>query len=79
MRSQIILSEFCKDIEEYYKLIQLRNLIYQKLTLLMHALSELIDWQLISTLVESGEISPALKKVIMVLLKLIGENDDVAI
>ena len=77
MRSQILLREVCCDIEEFYKLIQLRNLVYQKMTLLMHALAELIDWELIRTMVESGEISQPVKRVVMVLLKLIGENGTV--
>lgn len=72
MRSQIILTEFCKDIEEFYKLIQLRNLVYQKLTVLMYALSDLIEWPLIQGMIESGEISQPLKRVLMVLIRLLG-------
>ncbi len=35
---QLLACEFCKDIEFYYKTIQLRNPFFQKLSLLIHAL-----------------------------------------
>jgi hypothetical protein len=35
---QLMACEFCKEIEFYYKLIQLRNPFFQKVSLLMHAL-----------------------------------------
>ncbi len=44
MLSQLLASEFCKEIELYFKLLQLRNPFYQKLSLLLHALIEIIQW-----------------------------------
>jgi len=41
---QLLACEFCKDIEFYYKTIQLRNPFFQKLSLLIHALIEIIQW-----------------------------------
>jgi hypothetical protein len=44
MYSQLLAAELCKDIEFYYKLLQMRNPFYQKMILLLHALIELIQW-----------------------------------
>lgn len=38
MYVQLLAGEFCKDIEFFYKCIQLRNPFFQKLSLLLHAL-----------------------------------------
>lgn len=38
MYIQLLATEFCKDIEFYYKCIQLRNPFFQKMSLLLHAL-----------------------------------------
>jgi hypothetical protein len=44
MYFQLLVSEFRKDLEFCYKCFQLRDPLYQKLSVLMHAIIEIIDW-----------------------------------
>ena len=48
MYIQLLAGEFCKDIEFFYKCIQLRNPFFQKLSLLLHALIDIIEWDSIT-------------------------------
>jgi hypothetical protein len=70
---QLLACEFCKDIEFYYKTIQLRNPFFQKISLLIHALIEIISWDSVNTLVQGNQASLQLKRIMMILLRLIGE------
>ena len=45
MYSQLMVGEFCKEIEFCYKVLQMRNPFYQRLSILLHALIELIEWE----------------------------------
>ena len=74
MLSQLLASEFCKEIELYFKLLQLRNPFYQKLSLLLHALIEIIQWDNVTVAIETNTIGMPLKRVLVVLLKLLGES-----
>lgn len=74
MLSQLLASEFCKEIEFHFKMLQLRNPFYQKLSLLLHALIEIIQWENVVTAIETNNVSMPLKRVLIILLKLIGEN-----
>jgi len=69
---QLLACEFCKDIEFYYKTIQLRNPFFQKLSLLIHALIEIINWDTANNLISSNNIPLQLKRVLMITLRLIG-------
>lgn len=71
---QLMACEFCKQIEHYYKLIQLRNPFFQKISLLMHALVQLIQWDKVHESIANNSILPQLKKVLIILLKLLGEE-----
>ena len=74
MYVQLLACEFCKDIEFYYKCIQLRNPFFQKLSLLMHALIEIIEWNFLTEALATNSISFSLKRVLLVLMKLMGEE-----
>ena len=71
---QLLACEFCKDIEFFYKLIQLRNPFFQKLSLLIHALIEIISWDVIANNIASNTINLQMKRVLMILLRLMGEQ-----
>lgn len=70
---QLLACEFCKDIEFYYKTIQLRNPFFQKISLLIHALIEIINWDSVRNLISSATLPLQLKRIFMILLRLIGE------
>ena len=72
MFSQLLAAEFCKDIEFCYKLLQMRNPFYQKLSLLLHALIEIIQWENITTALETDNVPWCLKRILLVLLMLLG-------
>jgi hypothetical protein len=55
-------------------MLQLRNPFYQKLSLLLHALIEIIQWENVTSAIETNTISLPLKRVLILLLKLLGEN-----
>ena len=74
MYVQLLVGEFCKDIEFYYKCIQLRNPFFHKLSLLLHALIEIIEWETVNDSVTNNTISLPLKRVLLIFLKLMGEN-----
>ena len=74
MYIQLLACEFCKDIEFYYKCIQLRNPFFQKLSLLMHALIEIIEWNTLTEALATNTINFALKRVLLVFLRLLGED-----
>lgn len=74
MYVQLLAGEFCKDIEFFYKCIQLRNPFFQKLSLLLHALIEIIEWESINIAVEQNTINMPFKRVLIVFLKLLGED-----
>ena len=69
---QLLACEFCKDIEFYYKTIQLRNPFFQKLSLLIHALIEIINWETANNMISSNNLPLQLKRVLMIILRLIG-------
>lgn len=71
---QLLACEFCKDIEFYYKLIQLRNPFFQKLSLLIHALIEIINWELIANYINTNTLNLQLKRVLIILFRLMGEQ-----
>ena len=72
MYIQLLAGEFCKDIEFFYKCIQLRNPFFQKLSLLLHALIDIIEWDSITEMVNANNINIALKRVLMLLMKFLG-------
>lgn len=78
MYVQLLAGEFCKDIEFFYKLIQLRNPFFQKLSLLLHALIEIIDWNVLNEMNETNSMNLVLKRVLLVLLRLLGDPIDVS-
>lgn len=72
MLSQLLASEFCKEIELNFKILQLRNPFYQKLSLLIHALIEIIQWDSIYLAVENNSVQTPLTRVLLVIMKMIG-------
>lgn len=70
---QLLACEFCKDIEFFYKTIQLRNPFFQKLSLLIHALIEIIQWDNVYAAINNNTLSLQLKRILMIVLRLIGE------
>lgn len=44
MYEQLMASDLCKEIENEFKLVHLRNPFRQKLALLLKAIIELINW-----------------------------------
>jgi hypothetical protein len=71
---QLLACEFCKDIEFFYKTIQLRNPFFQKISLLIHALIEIINWEIVGNLIRTNTLSLHMKKLLVILLRLIGEE-----
>lgn len=71
---QLLACEFCKDIEFYYKTIQLRNPFFQKISLLIHALIEIINWEIVNNLINTNTLSLQLKRILIILLRLLGEQ-----
>lgn len=69
---QLLACEFCKDIEFYYKMIQLRNPFFQKLSLLIHALVEIVQWDNLILAITNNTISLQMKRVVIIILKLTG-------
>jgi hypothetical protein len=54
-------------------MIQLRNPFFQKLSLLIHALIEIIQWDNIYQAINNNTLSLHLKRVLIIVLRLIGE------
>jgi hypothetical protein len=71
---QLLACEFCKDIEFYYKTIQLRNPFFQKLSLLIHALIEIIQWDTVYNSIQTNSLSLQLKRILIIILRLTGEQ-----
>lgn len=69
---QLLACEFCKDIEFFYKLIQLRNPFFQKFSLLIHALIEIIQWDNVYESIRTNSITIQLKRIMIIILRLIG-------
>lgn len=77
MYVQLLAGEFCKDIQFFYKCIQLRNPFFHKLSLLLHALIEIIEWHTITDAVAENRINQPYKRVILLLLRLLGDNIEI--
>lgn len=73
---QLLACEFCKDIEFFYKLIQLRNPFFQKFSLLIHALIEIIQWDNVYEAIRTNNLTIQLKRIMIIILRLIGEPID---
>ena len=71
---QLLACQFCKDIEFYYKIIQLRNPFFQKISLLIHALIQIISWELITNYINANTLNLQLKRVLVLLFRLMGEQ-----
>ena len=71
---QLLACEFCKDIEFFYKTIQLRNPFFQKLSLLIHALIEIIQWENVYQSIQNNTLSLQLKRILIIILRLTGED-----
>lgn len=74
MYIQLLAGEFCKDIQFFYKCIQLRNPFFHKLSLLLHALIQIIEWSSVTQAVQQNRLGAPCKRVILVLLKLLGDE-----
>lgn len=74
MYIQLLAGEFCKDIEFFYKVIQLRNPFFHKLSLLLHALIEITEWEAVTQAAADNSINLPLKRVLLILMKLLGDN-----
>lgn len=73
---QLLACEFCKDIEFFYKLIQLRNPFFQKFSLLIHALIEIIQWENVYESIRANNLTIQLKRIMIIILRLIGQPID---
>lgn len=71
---QLLACEFCKDIEFFYKTIQLRNPFFQKLSLLIHALIEIIQWENVYQSIRDNTLTLQLKRILIIILRLTGED-----
>ena len=73
MYTQLLACEFCKDIEFFYKTIQLRNPFFQKLSLLIHALIEVIQWDTVYQAINTNALTLQTKRILLIILRLTGE------
>ena len=73
MYTQLLACEFCKDIEFFYKTIQLRNPFFQKLSLLIHALIEVIQWDTVYQAINANTLTLQTKRILLIILRLTGE------